>query len=256
MCRLLGIFGEVAFWPEIMQAFRKLADTGRIPPVRNIKPGHKDGWGIARSNPDHSAMVPVTKQMGSAADSSIFTASVNKLPPTQILLCHMRKASSPVAVTLANVHPFYSDNWAFAHNGFVSSAGKLPRDTSRPLTSEGSDSEYLFHYLLTNVYRKPVGQSEAQAIYEGCNNLETDFTALNNLMSNGRDLYCTRWHATYEDYYTLYAYPLPEAVVICSEPLQSASLQPENWEELPNRTVLKIHGSPPIIDRVDQKTAG
>jgi predicted glutamine amidotransferase len=248
MCRLLGIYGKVDFWPEIVNAFRELAQTGRVPPVKDILPGHKDGWGMAKSNQDQTAMVPIAKQMGSAADSNLFTESVDTLLPTRILMCHLRKASSSVVVTLANVHPFYSGRWAFMHNGFISSAEKLPGDNSLSPTSEGSDSEYFFHHLLTLVSQRPGQQGEAETIYNACRYLPEDFTSLNNLMSDGRQLFCARWHATHENYYTLYTYRLADAAIICSEPLVSDSLQPENWEELPNRTVLRIHGSPPEIE--------
>ena len=33
MCRLLGIYGQVDFWQEIVLGFRRQAEFGNIPPV-------------------------------------------------------------------------------------------------------------------------------------------------------------------------------------------------------------------------------
>ena len=49
MCRLLGVYGKVDYMTDLLMAFRELADHGRIPPVEGLLPGHKDGWGMARS---------------------------------------------------------------------------------------------------------------------------------------------------------------------------------------------------------------
>ena len=104
MCRLLGIYGKVDFWREMLSAFGELAETGKVPPVEGVLPGHKDGWGIAVSNKSRTAMEIAARDMGSAADSRLFRETVENLAPPHVLICHLRKASSPIAVTPANVH--------------------------------------------------------------------------------------------------------------------------------------------------------
>jgi predicted glutamine amidotransferase len=49
MCRLLGIYGKVNFWQKIVFEFEKSSEFGNIPPPAD-EPGHKDGWGVAKSN--------------------------------------------------------------------------------------------------------------------------------------------------------------------------------------------------------------
>ncbi len=120
MCRLLGIYGRIDFWQEIVMEFRKQAEFGDIPPVAGMEPGHKDGWGMAGSSVDKTAMIPVFRQLDSALDSTEFQQAVNSWDGVpDIFLGHLRKASEDIPVTLANVHPFFHDGWAFIHNGTV-----------------------------------------------------------------------------------------------------------------------------------------
>ena len=147
MCRLLGIYGQVDFWQEIVLEFRRQADVGKIPPVGGTQPGHKDGWGMAGSNKDRTAMVPIIRQLGSASDSVRYRQAVTSIDEApDVFLGHLRKASEDIPITLANAHPFFHDGWAFIHNGTVYDAESLPRDASLVPISDESDTEYLFHY--------------------------------------------------------------------------------------------------------------
>ena len=66
MCRLLGIYGRVDTWREVVMAFGKQAQSGKLPPIAKMSPGHKDGWGMTLSNRKQSAMVSLIRQLGSA----------------------------------------------------------------------------------------------------------------------------------------------------------------------------------------------
>ncbi|UCF93431.1 MAG: class II glutamine amidotransferase [Desulfobacterales bacterium] len=251
MCRLLGIYGRVAFWQEIAMGFRQQAEFGNIPPGEPVEPGHKDGWGMAVSNPDQTAMVPVQRKLGSAYRSPSYRQAVYAIthPPT-VFLCHLRKASPKVAITLSNVHPFFSNGWAMIHNGTIFQAETLPREPSLRLTSDGSDTEYFFHYLLTGLLAKHTKGTELAILAEAVASCAADYTALNSLLSEGANLFVIRNYRKYADYYTLYYYVLPEGVIVCSEPLESRHLNPVQWESLPNQSLLRIHGSPPQIDAI------
>ena len=73
MCRLLGIYGKVDFWQKIALEFSKLAECGNISPVAD-EPGHKDGWGMAKSNDGKTAMVEITRKLGSAYEANPIVA--------------------------------------------------------------------------------------------------------------------------------------------------------------------------------------
>ena len=250
MCRLLGIYGQIDFWQEIMIEFQKQAEWGNVPPTAK-ESGHKDGWGMAMSNEEKTAMVQVTRQMGSAYESSIYRNTVRSITnQPHILFCHLRKASQEIPVVPENVHPFFCNRWAFIHNGTIYDFKTVPRNSTLKLTSQGSDSEYLFHYLLTRLLAVTQKKGEREAIVEAIISINVRYTALNCLLSNGNDLFVLRSYKKHKDYYTLYYQALSSGVIICSEPLDCNNLDPNLWRELPNQSLLQIHASPPKIEEI------
>jgi predicted glutamine amidotransferase len=255
MCRLLGIYGQVDFWQEIVLGFRRQAEFGNLPPVEGVDPGHKDGWGMARSSRDSAAMVPIARRLGSAMEAQSYRKAVtseDEVP--DVFLGHLRKASDDIPVTLANAHPFFHDGWAFVHNGTVYGAKSLPRDASLTPTSDESDTEYLFHYLLSALLTLPQRPNIGEILAIAVSSLTTDYTSVNSMLSNGRDLYVISQYKTWEDYYTLYGYILPGGVIISSEPIESSHLDPACWRRFSNHSLLRIHGHPPKIDQIPIRT--
>jgi predicted glutamine amidotransferase len=169
-----------------------------------------------------------------------------------IFLGHLRKASDDIPSTPANVHPFFHDGWAFIHNGTVYDAESLPRDASLIPTSDGSDTEYLFHYLLTAIMAHAISTRIDETLAMAVSSLKADYTAVNSLLSNGHDLYVISKYKMWEDYYTLHCYFLPTGVIISSEPIESSRLDPACWNRLADNSLLRIHGSPPKIDKIDK----
>ncbi len=251
MCRLLGIYGQVHFWQEIVHGFRRQAEFGNIPPAESMEPGHKDGWGMARSSKDKTAMVPIIRRLGSALESERYRQAVTSMDEMpDIFMAHLRKASDNIPATQANAHPFFHNGWAFIHNGTVYGADSLPRDASLIPTSDESDSEYLFHYLLTAIMTNPINTKICETLAMAVSALKADYTAVNSMLSHGEDLYVISGYRTWEDYYTLHCYSLPTGVIISSEPIESSGLDPAAWKRLANNSVLRIHGSPPRIDKI------
>ena len=251
MCRLLGIYGHIDFWQEIVLGFRRQAEFGIIPPVEDMKPGHKDGWGMARSSKDKPAMVPIIRRLGSALESVHYQEAVTSMDEApDIFLGHLRKASDNIPITLGNAHPFFHDGWAFIHNGTVYGAESLSRDVSLIPTSDESDTEYLFHYLLTAIMIHPTNKKICEILARAVSSLKVDYTAVNSMLSNGEDLYVISDYKTWQDYYTLHCYSLPTGVIISSEPVDSGRLDPAGWIRLANNLLLRIHGSPPRINTI------
>jgi predicted glutamine amidotransferase len=252
MCRLLGIYGQTDIWREIAVAFSQQAESGHIPPEETQKPGHKDGWGIAMTNRGKTAMTPVIRQLGAAHEASSYREAIYAMSATPaILLCHLRKASDIIPITLANVHPFIHNGWAIIHNGTVFHAESLPRDPGFKATSDGSDTEHFFHYLLTKLENPPPGQTMARTLANAVASINTDYSAVNCIVSNGRELYAIRQYRKWEDYYTLYTYSLPGSLIISSQPVELPQLKADNWRLLPNSLLLRIYDTPLKIDRLD-----
>ncbi len=250
MCRLLGIIGQVDDWRQIAVAFSGLAEYGQIPPIRT-EPGHKDGWGIAASNADRSAMVTIARQLGSAHESKAFRDAVQAQErQPHVFLGHVRKASPGIPITMGNVHPFARNRWAFIHNGTVYNPEQLPREPSFELLSDGSDSELLFGFILGVLSEAKDNGNRLQALADALISLRISHSSLNCIFSNGRETFAIRDYQQFGDYLTLYYNRLPHGVVICSEPLDRPSLNQRNWQTLPNRTILRASGSSARIELI------
>ena len=246
MCRLLSTFGKPEDWSKIILGFQKQADTGEIPPISGVKPGHKDGWGMAKSNIDISGMEIIGKYLGSAMENDEFKNNIDSLsPPPRIFICHLRKASPGIQITLANAHPFQYRNWAFSHNGTVYEANKLKSNAKFRLTSDNSDSEQYFHYLLTYILNEELNQTIPEKIIEALLNINVPFSSLNSIFSNGSDLYAIRYCTRYEDYNSLSYYETHDGIVISSQPVHIPELKASLWKEMPNRSVMRVSGDPP-----------
>ena len=245
MCRLLGICGQVDNWREIVLAFSHQAETGILPPSDKSGSGHKDGWGMSISNRKQTAMVPLLRRLGSAYGSTNYREALYALADQpEIFLCHLRKASDMIPITLPNTHPFILNTWAFIHNGTVFRAESLPRDPALVFSSNDSDTEHLFHYLLTKIMGCTGDQAISSVIVDAIFSLRLDYTALNMMLSNGQKLYAARCFQKNEDYYTLYYYSLPTGMIICSEPIESKDLSQDRWVLMANKSLLKIKYDP------------
>lgn len=252
MCRLLGIYGQVDGWRDLVAGFSRLAETGHLPPVEHITPGHQDGWGMTIANSKQTAMVPWVRQLGSAYQSAGFRQALESLPgQPNVLLCHLRKASDTIPISLPNAHPFVHNGWAFIHNGTIFQSESLPRDSDLVLTSDGSDSEHFFQYLLTGIRNRRPDQAVSAAIIEAVAALSRDFNAINFILSNGRDLYALRCFRQYETHFTLYSYQSAAGAAICSEAIDWGGFDQARWALLANRSLLKIQGTPPQIEVIN-----
>jgi len=258
MCRLLGIYGQTELWREIALEFSKQAENGDLPPEQELEPGHKDGWGMAASSRNKKAMFPVTRQLGSAYNSSSYLEAIDSIADRpDILLCHLRKASDNIPITLSNTHPFFNEDWALIHNGTIYQPESLPRNPTLKLTSNGSDTELFFHYLLTKIMEAAINPKISPIIADAVTGINTDYTALNSMLSNGKELYVISRYQQWDEYYTLHYYEHPDCVIISSQIIESRHLNPLNWNKLPNNSLLRVHRSPPEIEKIQiKKPAG
>jgi glutamine amidotransferase len=250
---MLAICGKVPLWKEIVLEFQKLTESGVTPPVA-VEPGHRDGWGMAGADNDQTGMFEIARHVEAADLSPAFQETLKSLKQQPaVFMCHLRKASPGVPITIENVHPFFHSGWAFSHNGSIHDPQKLPRDQSFRLTSRGSDSEYLFQFLLPFFTNQPAKEKLLESVSEVISSLETRYTALNCILSNGRELFVIRDYSQFPDYYTLYYNRVPQGMIICSEPLDSEVLDRNNWQKIPNRSLLRINGTTSDIESFCRK---
>ena len=245
MCRLLSTYGNPENWKQILYEFQKQANTGNIPPVEGLEPGHKDGWGMAKSNIGKSSMEVIGKFLGSAIDAEEYGNIIKSIDtPPSIFMFHLRKASPGIQISLSNAHPFQQKKWIFSHNGTIYNANELLDTQKYKMTSDESDSEYYFHYLLNEIEKEGSESSLADKLVKALKKITVQFTSLNCMLTNGSELYAVRYCSKHEEYYSLVYYETPEGIVISSEPIRVQGYDYESWKELPNRSIIRISGNP------------
>lgn len=246
MCRLLGMVANQPVDLEFsLERFKDLAKD------------NPDGWGIGWYEDNRPK---IFKQGISALDPKSELARVSKKVRSRIIIAHVREGTGAVPAE-RNSHPFYYQNWLFAHNGSVDRAHlfRLLNEEYKQAIQGETDSEIYFYWILQNILK--YGN-----IIFGIDNalkqiIPRPHTGLNFLLSDGQRLYAFRYSKRSKDYYSLYkldrksADPSPKelfssktnllfrnksaaqerAVLVCSEKLTQ-----ENWQEIGAGNILII----------------
>lgn len=118
---------------------------------------HGHGWGVA-GYPD--GVPRVERQTWAAYHGEHFRKSAARVY-AKTVVAHVRRATVGPA-TIENTHPFVHGRWLFAHNGTVPNFQKVRGrllEAMRPLHRNAihgsTDSEHMFHYLLSLWSREP-----------------------------------------------------------------------------------------------------
>ena len=253
VCRLLG---AVSARPV---ALRDLLAPD-LAPFRALAEEHCDGWGIAHHRP--GAGLHVRKDPRHAHDGPHFDEAVDAADPVGAAILHLRKASTGMAPTTANTHPFAAGPpWAaepvaFAHNGFFGPhepvGAALEAAGGRPCEGD-TDSERWFGLVLAAMRDLPpeAALPAAAARIAALSGVE----ALNALLLSGDRLYA---YARYDDdvvaarngpvgSYEMWYRMDPGRVVVASNGWEESS---PAWQPLPNGAVLEVRraaGTPTAV---------
>jgi predicted glutamine amidotransferase len=238
MCRLLLTLDKNGAQPNseaqaLFAGFRELAVYGRVPP--GSPAGHLDGWGWAYWCEEKE--LHLRKE---ASDPRLPTCAetINEMMEhcPALVIGHLRKASPGILVRQENTHPFCRDGWAFAHNGTIYDAGRIPVGN---LTPEGDgDSERLFLFLLDRLDGVATGD-RTTAINQALADLEKgnlEYTALNFLLSDGTEAFvsCRYRDLSLTSYYQLWRRQDAALLTVCSEPIGSGT-----WVPMENGVLLR-----------------
>jgi predicted glutamine amidotransferase len=147
VCRLLGYVAD-----EPVSMVDVLGEDGfdRFTALTAV---HGDGWGMAWQAADHSVEAVAVPDSASA-DPAYEELARRRLGRAGLV--HLRWATSGLAVTAANTHPFTDDHGlagpvAFAHNGHIAPIDRLEAlldDGSRSRLRGETDSERYFRFVL------------------------------------------------------------------------------------------------------------
>ncbi len=145
MCELLAISSQIATHTGF--SLEKLASHSHY--SNNETLSNADGWGVAFYDGND---VTLLREPQAAHKSKLVQFIEQNIPPTQLLISHIRKASN-TELSLKNTHPFARElggrMHTFAHNGDVQSILDDDYFTLNQFQPIGdTDSEYAFCALL------------------------------------------------------------------------------------------------------------
>lgn len=219
---------------------------------------HLHGWGVA----DYADGVPaIEKAAWAAAHEDYFTKKAARIY-AQTVIAHVRRATIGPPVS-ANTHPFGFGRFVFAHNGtlpgfealrsrFLDHLDPLHRTEIRGQT----DSEHIFHYLLTLWSHGPQHdlletlRQGLETIVGWCAEAAPEGqVGLNVVLSDGERMVGSRlnrtlWFLEREDVFHCGICGKPHAhhagdyraVEVASEALT----QDDPWKAVPNATVFAV----------------
>lgn len=191
---------------------------------------HKDGWGLALLRDD---CISVEKEPVKADESSYLRHRLASEIAEKNLFAHIRYATVGEN-NYDNCHPFLmrdssGRSWGLMHNGTLFASDFIKPYLDRRCGS--TDSEALFLCVMERINAFEAEKEAPSTASERFNVLDdimvnnsTD-NKLNLLMWDGEIMYA---HTNEKD--TLYISRSPEAVMICTRPLNSG-----NWEPMPSK---------------------
>ena len=279
MCRLFGFRSAIP-----SRAHRSLLEAENA--LIKQASCHQDGWGIGYFIGRDAYIL---KSERSAHTCERFRLASSRLQ-SHTFVVHVRKATVG-QLDYMNSHPFRFGRWIFAHNGtihdferFQDWIAERTHPEHRPLIFGSTDSEHLFHYLLTALGEAgfdrsghapidtPVAarvlRSAISEIFARSGDVADDFPITNFILTNGevffamragKELFMATQKSSCADFGTC-----PEPRKVCME-----SIRPDNqvnhlivsserigsedlWEELEQGAMVamgadfKLHFLPPF----------
>lgn len=238
MCRLLGI---------VSTNRRPLADLlpDSLPRFEALSAEHADGWGIGWVDDDGT--LAVRKEAMRASVSTGF-ASTLAATETDAALLHLRQASPGMPLTQANTHPFLTDGWCFAHNGYAWPNAVLDTmmgEAAAPPATGDTDSERYLSLVRAELRSRLA--PDALPIAARHITRQASITSLNCVMLTSDTLLAMAWwdsdgirsqpDGETEDDYRLWFRVAADRVVVASAGIPGREF---GWQELPNHSVLEV----------------
>lgn len=201
MCRLYGFHANEHTKVECPLV---LAQNALMEQSRKDRSGesHLHGWGVATYE---NGLPRVERQAWAAYHGEHFRRAAARAY-ARTVLAHVRAATvGPPA--LENTHPFSDGVWTFVHNGTIPAFARVRGTMLLAMTQRhrdairgDTDSEHLFHFLLSLHERQPatplqetVRQSIRQVLAWCGAAAPSEPAGLNIILSDGERMVGTRW---------------------------------------------------------------
>lgn len=259
MCRLYALRAKE---PTRVECSLVRAQNALMAQSRSDREGlmHGHGWGVA----DYADELPmIEKNNWAAYHGEHFQKKASRIY-AHTVVAHVRRATVGPQ-SLENTHPFAYGRWIFAHNGTVPHFDQLRErllEHTDPIQHESihgqTDSEHVFHYLLTLWARDPhtdlleTVRGGLQRIIAWCREIDPEASAsLNIVLTDGERLVGARlnrslWFLERDHTFVCPICGMPHvhhrpgtgyrSVEVASEPLTDE----KEWKGVPNGTVYSV----------------
>jgi len=178
-------------------------------------------------------------------DSIRFFADSNQV--ANILILHARKAGIG-KVDLANVHPFSDQleerNYLFAHNGTIKDIDAYGRHIEELNAGNICDSKIAFERVMELIMEGYPTEDAMRMTVQELESACAQISALNWLMTDGTNLYVSRFHYGDGEYYSLYHSENEDTIIVSTEPFDWEPCFPgvqknqhSQWSMLGNQTI-------------------
>ncbi len=231
MCRMIAAVGRFEM-ESLVDAVRVMASNANPAYDHELRAEggaliHDCGWGVAFR--EGGRLVRCRSAASCLNDPEFDSLSGIE---TDLVILHARRTPDRDTIDVLNSHPFMrkwrGEEWAFCHNGAVSDLAQLRSDSSLQRAG-GTDSERLFHHVLTLLDTSRVAGSLAEILHE-----ISGFTCLNCLLATSESITV---HARMAPdtprplYYTPWIAKGGDVAVVSSEVVSQVALE---WERVPD----------------------
>ncbi|MEP1768441.1 MAG: class II glutamine amidotransferase [Sulfitobacter sp.] len=245
MCRFLAWVGQPRFLDELVLDQKQSLIAQSRNALIGKTPVNADGFGLAWYTDRETPCLykdtypawsdPNLKQLAQHVKAGLF-------------LAHIR-ASTGMATSRNNCHPFAVDNWCFMHNGQAGGHARFRQALDALIPAHlyewrygATESEAIFLIALGHGLKdNPVG-AMARAVYDVQQLAEalgeTPFMRFAACWSDGRRLFAARM-ASDRFAPSLYINARQTGHIVSSEPLDDGR---ENWVEVPAGTAIEVTG--------------
>ena len=180
MCRMIAAVGKVDMRP-LLRSLRAMAANENPAEMHELRHlgselRHDCGWGVAFHR--EGELKRLRSRRSCLSDVSFLDLEALSTP---LVILHARRNRDRSTIDELNSHPFLEiwqgRSWTFCHNGDVTDRSQLVGHNSLVPRGE-TDSELLFHHVLTRLDRDRVAESLSEAM-SGI----ADYTCLNAFLA-------------------------------------------------------------------------
>ncbi len=233
VCRMIAAIGQFST-TEVLKAAKSMS-LGRIADHEHPVRKHDDGWGALWLEQNSHDRIGAYRSLTAIGDE--LEEFAKRVPRTEFLAIHVRKATIPEQQGLQYTHPISrggrSVPWYIMHNGCVPTVYR-----ELGLSCSSFDTAEYFEYICPRMGDRV----DADDVLRKLDHLSSKNTSANAFLVNQSHFYVVHWYpenSPYPRFYTVFVARTGRATFISSEVIRE--LAPANvWQPLPRVGLLEF----------------